>query len=134
MSEYPLTLSSVPAYSGVKSGDDNIRVPQGTTTEEFQEYLKEYEPDTFEALEKIAAKYPPKELTPEEREKLDNTRLGNSAKFLCKVKPSTVKNVWSKFENWLVKYTSKSHNWTIDKVEDKIDTARHIWDLSTDNS
>ena len=136
MSNYPLTLSSVPAYSGVKSGDDNIRVPQGTTTEEFKEYLKEYEPDTFQALEKIDAKYPSRELTPEEREKIKNTKLlvGNPAKVIQKVKPSTIKNWWSKFENWLVKYTSKSHNLTIDKVEDKIDTGKHIWDLVTDNS
>ena len=136
MSNYPLTLSATPSYNGINAGDGNIRVPQGTTTEEFKEYLKEYEPDTFQALEKIDAKYPPRELTPEEREKIKNTKLclGNPAKIVQKVKPSTIKNWWSKFENWLVKYTSKSHNLTIDKVEDKIDTGKHIWDLVTDNS
>lgn len=135
MAEYPLTLAQTPAYTGVIGANgNNISVPQGTTTEQFKEYLKEYEPDTFEALEKIADKYPPKVLTPEEQEKLNNTRLGNAKMLSAMPKPSTVKNLYSQFEKWLLKFTSKSHNMTIDKVEDKLETGKHVWDLATNNS
>lgn len=131
MSNYPLTLSATPSYNGINAGDGNIRVPQGTTTEEFKEYLKEYEPDTFQALEKIDAKYPPRELTPEEREKIKNTKLclGNPAKIIQKVKPSTIKNWWSKIEGWFSKMLGKNHLDANDYCE-IIDRGSQIWDLS----
>lgn len=135
MAEYPLALAQTQAFTGVTGvNGNNISVPQGTTTEEFKEYLKENEPDTFEALENVADKHPPKVLSPEEYEKLMHPRLGNAKMLTAMPKPSTVKSLWTKFENWLLKYTSKSHNMTVDKLEDKIETGRHIWDLATDNS
>lgn len=132
MAEYPLTLAQTPAYTGVIGANgNNISVSQGTTTEQFKEYLKEYEPDTFEASEKVADKHPRRVLSPNE---LNTTRLGNAKMLTAMPKPSTVKSLWSKFENWLLKYTSKSHGWTVDKVEGKVETGKHVWDVVTDNS
>lgn len=134
MGDYGVSTVPTTPYIGLIGCDgNNISVPQGTTTEEFKEYLKENEPDTFEALEKVADKHPPKVWSSEEYEKLMHTRLGN-AKMLAAPKPSVVKSLWTKFENWLLKYTSKSHNMTVDKLEDKIETGRHIWDLATGDS
>lgn len=131
MGNYSLTLAGSPAYSGVKTGDDNyIRVPQGTTTEQFKEYLKEYEPDTFEALEKIAKKHPPKRLSPEEREKIiNNTRLGNPKMLTAAPKPQQLKRLWQEFEGWFTKVTGKNHV-TADDICDAIDKGSQIWDLS----
>lgn len=130
-SETPLTLSYTPSTSGmygVKIGENRyLHAPQGMNTEDFKSYLAQYEPDTFRALNVIAEKYPPRELTEEEREKINNTRLG-SCKMIAKVKPSQVKSFWQKIKNWFTKQSEKPHNITLEDLADAMDKGIQVKD------
>lgn len=126
-------VQQTPSYYGVQLGDNQyLQAPQGTSSEELKEYLKEYHPDTYEALEKIDKKYPPKEMSEEELKELANTRVGAS------LKPSTIKKIWQVTKNFFKKAYKGIKNFikkilpekvNTKEVIDYIDTGKKIYDL-----
>ena len=73
------------------------------TTEQFKKYLQQYEPETYRALEYFANKYPPKQLTEEEREKLNNTNL----KAFRPPSPKTCNKILQTIKSWFIKEAPK---------------------------
>lgn len=115
-----------PAYQGVKVGDGQyLTSPQGMTTEEFKEDLKKNNPQLYKALEEIDKKCPHRELTEEERKKLEETRL----KGFAPPKMSSVKKVLTKLESWIAKQAEKPHRVTMDDIQTYIDNGSKIKDI-----
>lgn len=120
---YPNSYST--NYTGVKVADNQfLSVPQNTTTEDFKEYLKLYYPQQYQALENISNKYPPKELTPEEIEKLENTQL----KGIKSPKPSMLKSIWIKIKNWFSRGTEKAQKVELTDIADYVDKGLQVKD------
>lgn len=125
MTDYSMALGYTPASAGLAGTNGSGTVPQEMTTEQFKEYLKEYEPDTFEALDKIGKKYLSEKTSGIECKQLVPARLG-AARM---PKPQQVKRFWQKFEGWFAKFTGKNHI-DADDICDAIDKGSQIWDLS----
>lgn len=97
---YSIYNTTTPKRDGVKTPSTlNLRMPQNTTTEDFKAYLQQYEPETYKALEYFANKYPPKQLTEEEQEKLNNTTL----KAFKPPSPKTCSQIWKTIKSWFTK-------------------------------
>lgn len=124
MSERILNLSYAPQmiYQGVKVGENRyLNVPQGTTSEEFKEYLKEYEPDTFVAIETLDKKL--KDMPTQQCE--DNILLGRP-KMLKAMNPKTIKDGLQKIENFIINKTKKPPRITIDELKERYEKSKEI--------
>ena len=125
MSEKFLNLAYIPNenYHGVKIGENRyLNMPQGTTTEEFKEYLKEYEPDIFVALEKVDNKLKNMQTPQEDKEMI----FGSPSKMLKAVNPRTIKNGWQKFETFILNKTKKPPRVTVDELNERYEKGKEI--------
>ena len=125
MSEMFLNLSHVPQTKrqDVKIGENRyLNVPQGTTTQEFTEYLKKYEPDVFIAIEEMDKKLNQMP-TPKDNEEM---LLGTPAKIMKAVNPKILKNGWQKLEAFILNKTKKPPRVTIDELNERYEKGKEI--------
>lgn len=124
---WPMRNNTVSNRDGFKAPPrtPNLRLSQGTTTAEFIEYLKRYEPETYRALQYFADKYPARQLTEEEREKLNNTTL----KAFRPPSPKTCSQIWKTIKSWFTKVKPDDIQDGYDKmvaIQDAVDKINHV--------
>jgi len=119
---YPLSGTSIPDREVVRTPRTrNLRMPQGTTTEEFKAYLQQYEPETYRALEYFANKYPPRQLTEEELEELNNTKL----KAFRPPTPKVCSRIWQTVKRW---FTNEAPKIKLEDVQQAYDGYTAVTD------
>lgn len=131
MSEYDVTLVSAQQTSDTKgSKTKKITLPRAKISPEYMEYLKKYEPDTFERLNEADNRLSNIDLD-NLKDKLREPKYSVASKLgaVRMPKPEQVKTFWQKFEGWFAKLTGKTHI-NADDICDAIDKGSQIWDLS----
>lgn len=132
MSAMFLNLSSVPQTNsqGVKVEENHyLKVPQGTTTEEFTEYLKKYEPDVFVALEKIDNKLKNIPTPQNDKEML----FSSPARVMKSVNPQVIKKGLQRFETFILNKTKRPPRVTVDELEERYEKGKEIINEAMNN-
>ena len=109
---------TIPNRNGNNYQQPQVVTPQHRSTEEFKAYLKEHDPKTYAALEYFAEKYPPRQLSPKEREEMNNTCL----KSFRAPSPKTMKTFWQKIEAWLLTKTKRPPRTSLEDIREKYNT------------
>lgn len=94
-----LVYTPVRNENGFKSQqNNNLTIRQNMTTDEFKVHLQESRPDVYAALEYFNQKYPQTVSTPEDRDRINNTRLCSR----YSLSPKTCKTIWQRIERWFL--------------------------------